>query len=185
MSDDGSDQRPGTAVKPVLDAIKTAIEADEQQGATGEWLGVLGFSQGAKICASLLYTQQYCRGTFGQEPLILPSFCLGVLSAGRSPLGWLGSNARVPPGLVSNPTLYAASKTDAHAMPAADRLRVPTLHVHGLRDPSLTAHRELVKQCCDSESARVLEWDGVHSVPLQTLDVRPLAEAIIALAKTT
>jgi len=158
------------------------MEADDQQGATGDWVGLLGFSQGAKLCASLLYTQQYCRERLGQEPPILPHFRFGVLLAGRSPLVWLDSDSNAPPGLANDATTYAASQVD---VPVAERLRVPTLHIHGLRDPGLESHRELLKQCCDATSARVLEWDGVHSVPLKTVDVRPLADAILSLTESS
>lgn len=37
------------------------VEDDVSNGATGEWVAVLGFSQGAKVAASLLYRQQMRR----------------------------------------------------------------------------------------------------------------------------
>lgn len=161
------------------------MAADDRSGATGEWVGVLGFSQGAKLCASLLYTQQYCRERLDKEPPIQSNFRFGVLLAGQNPLLWLDSDANAPPGLASDATRDASSKAEAHAMPLENRLRVPTLHVHGLRDPGLTTHRELLKRSCDSKTTQVLEWDGAHSVPLRTADVRLLTEAIVSLAEKT
>jgi predicted esterase len=36
-------------------ALETAMGEDDQKGATGEWVALLGFSQGAKLCPSLLF----------------------------------------------------------------------------------------------------------------------------------
>jgi predicted esterase len=42
----------------IIAAIDSAMEEDNSYGADGEWVGLLGFSQGAKICASILHSQQ-------------------------------------------------------------------------------------------------------------------------------
>lgn len=36
-------------------------------------------------------------------------------------------------------------------------LKLPFIHVHGLADPGLRLHRELLENYCSAESARVLE----------------------------
>lgn len=64
----------------ILLAIDLAVQQDNAKGATGEFVGILGFSQGAKIGASILKAMQ-TRGRTG-----VPSwqtFRFGVLLAGR------------------------------------------------------------------------------------------------------
>lgn len=64
----------------ILSAIDLAVRLDNAAGATGEFVGILGFSQGAKIGASLLKAMQM-RGRS-----VRPSwqtFRFGVLLAGR------------------------------------------------------------------------------------------------------
>jgi predicted esterase len=47
-----------TASRAILRSITVAMQEDDRSGATGEWIGLLGFSQGAKIAASLLLFQK-------------------------------------------------------------------------------------------------------------------------------
>ncbi|KAK4220297.1 citrinin biosynthesis oxidoreductase CtnB [Rhypophila decipiens] len=44
------------ACKSILEGLQKFMDADE---GTGEWVGVLGFSQGAKIAGSLLWSQEW------------------------------------------------------------------------------------------------------------------------------
>ena len=62
-------------------------------------------------------------------------------------------------------------------------LKLPTLHVHGLRDEGLHLHRKLLKEYCDSKSADVVEWDGEHRVPIKWVDVKPIREWIYKTAR--
>ncbi|KAK3661455.1 hypothetical protein LTR22_007464 [Elasticomyces elasticus] len=164
--------------------IKAAMDLDDARGATGDWVGLLGFSQGAKLAASLLYTQQYCLTVLGRKPSPhLPEFRFAVLIAGRSPLIWLDAESKIPRGLIDAGTLSRAVPTDLEPVPRIERLLVPTLHVHGLKDPGLGLHREMLGGCCDEGSVEVMEWEGAHQVPLKSADVAALAQAIVALAR--
>jgi hypothetical protein len=57
-------------------------------------------------------------------------------------------------------------------------LRLPTVHMHGLRDGGLAMHRDLLDRCCVGESAAVVEWDGDHRVPIKTEHVAALVSAL-------
>ena len=58
MPDDEGGRTPQDTVDQVSSALTQAMRNDDRQGATGEWVALLGFSQGAKIAASILYAQQ-------------------------------------------------------------------------------------------------------------------------------
>jgi hypothetical protein len=76
-------------------AIRTAMEDDDRAGGTGEWVGLMGFSQGAKMTASLLLEQQAREekarrdggavetGLIGVAGI---NWRFGVLLAGRAPM---------------------------------------------------------------------------------------------------
>jgi hypothetical protein len=64
-------------------------------------------------------------------------------------------------------------------------LRLPSIHVHGLYDPSIDLHRDLLENYCDGDTVRVLEWDGGHRVPLKSTDVNPLVDYILEIAEET
>lgn len=46
------------AIEEVEYKLREAMEEDDARGGKGEWVGLLGFSQGAKVAASLLYEGQ-------------------------------------------------------------------------------------------------------------------------------
>ncbi|KAF7166896.1 hypothetical protein CNMCM5623_000433 [Aspergillus felis] len=77
---------PADAVRTIETAIQAAIDEDNSKGATGDFVGVLGFSQGARLAASLLYRQQLQAEGGGKSGPLQTSFRFGVLLAGRGPL---------------------------------------------------------------------------------------------------
>jgi hypothetical protein len=172
-------------VDKVNAALEIAMYTDDLCGATGEWVALIGFSQGAKIAASILYSQQVLPRRLGNTTLC-PDFRFALLLAGRGPLVWLmpGSRKTTPQGLVdaaqsatlaSEPVLPIDS--DEHV------LKVPTIHVHGLRDPGLKLHRRLLNEYCHSDTVTLIEWNGDHRVPIKTKDVSAVAEQIYLLAR--
>jgi predicted esterase len=134
--------------------VEDAMNQDTMKGATGEWVGVLGFSQGAKLAASLLYRQQE------SHSLSKTKFRFGVLLAGSAPLAQLDPDCGLYPDSV---------------------LSIPTIHMHGLHDPGLHRHRQLYASCRRG-TARLLEWDGHHRIPIKTKDLLPLVQQIRELA---
>lgn len=156
-------------VDKIDECIAAAMGADDRAGATGPWVGLLGFSQGARVAASLLLRQQrhnqslpssWAQKCGGENSS--PGYRFAVLLAGRGPLmdmGAEGDNMR----------------------PESDLLQLPTIHVHGLRDPGIEMHRDLLRCCLDS-SARLVEWDGDHRVTITTKDVSAVVAEIQDLA---
>ncbi|KAK3669416.1 hypothetical protein LTR78_010721 [Recurvomyces mirabilis] len=162
-----------SAVEEVMYNINTAKEEDE---GTGPWVGILGFSQGAKLTSSLLYEQQVRlekEGKSGTE------YKFGVLLAGRSPIVSFSdlsrSSATVAAGAISEGFLFEG--VSPHV------LRIPTIHVHGLNDAGLHLHRKMLGQYHDPETVTVIEWDGTHRVPIKKMDVEPITDAIYKLAR--
>lgn len=160
-------------IERIDQSIKQGMDKDDKLGATGTWVGLMGFSQGANIAASLLLRQQNQATKVGAETVrlqfSLPSkanFCFAVLLAGRAPLLCMEPD--------SNAHLAAES-------PVQNLLQLPTVHVHGLKDAGITMHRELLK-CCERESTKVVKWDGDHRVPIKSQDVALLVIAVLDAA---
>lgn len=171
------------AVDEIDNAIQNAMRHDTALGATGEWVGLLGFSQGAKVAASLLYRQQI-RETRGD---ISPNcrFLFGVLMAGRAPLVSLELQS---PGHGSLPDAAHMSRADDLSRVVHNGeniLLIPTLHVHGLRDKGRDLHRQLYDEFCGPETRTLVEWDGDHRIPLKIKDVVLVANHIRMLARET
>ncbi|KAL4812712.1 serine hydrolase FSH [Aspergillus spinulosporus] len=175
---DHPDIPPELAIREIDKSLEDAKRQDDAKGATGPWVALLGFSQGAKMCASLLYRQQLRHELLGRQ-FAGSDYRFGVLLAGRAPLVCLD------PDLDLDLSLPDASQiTDAgHCGPSRDILHIPTVHVHGTRDPYVDLHRQLYNEFCAPQSRRLVEWDGDHRVPLKHNEVSLVAYQIRELAK--
>ncbi|KAJ5724468.1 hypothetical protein N7493_006196 [Penicillium malachiteum] len=176
---------PEDAVQEIDRCLEQAMRQDDLAGATGEWIGLLGFSQGAKVSASLLYRQQSWEQLFGTRPEGV-NLRFGILLAGQAPFISMDSD------LILDPPLPDASQiTDLKDIERelyygkGHVLQIPTLHVHGLRDKGLDHHRKLFEDFCAPQTRRLIEWDGDHRVPLKLRDVSLVAYRIRELAKET
>jgi len=158
-------------------ALTLAMTADDAAGATGDWVGLLGFSQGAKAAASILYRQQRCGGS---------SFRFAVLFAGLGPLVWLIPELPLPPGLVDAATPFTLPAPAWLPLGSGEHiLCLPTIHVHGLKDPGLDRHRDLLRDYCNPLQATLLEWEGDHRMPIKSRDVEIIAQQIHKAAHET
>ncbi|EME39929.1 hypothetical protein DOTSEDRAFT_47430 [Dothistroma septosporum NZE10] len=161
------------AIEEVMYSIETCKKEDT---GTGPWVGLIGFSQGAKLSASLLYDQQIRKEKEGK---VDTDYKFAVLLAGRSPLVSFCEHSRSPacvsPGDVS--------EGFHHEGKSPHILRLPTLHVHGLNDAGLHLHRKMLMQYHDPKTATVIEWDGTHRVPIKKANVQPICDWIYKTAK--
>lgn len=95
--------------------------------------------------------------------------------------------ARMVAATTASPPLLSSSLDDDSSsgkMPKLhsqqQRIRIPSVHVHGLQDPWLGEARELLKNCYDSRYATLVEFQGGHHVPSAQKDIDELARAILA-----
>jgi len=155
----------------IIAAIDLAVKQDDSSGASGEWVGILGFSQGAKVGASILKAQQLqMRNSRRQmQNPAWQTFQFGVLLAGRSPLVEF-----------STTTIDTSSNRADLA-----RLAIPTIHVHGMTDTNLHLHRKLLDEHCEKGSTSVVEWNGGHRVPVTTPVVSMVVDKMLSVFQHT
>lgn len=149
-------------VERIEESLRMAMEVDDRAGGTGPWVGLLAFSQGAKIAASLLLRQQHANDQSGS----LPAFHFGVLMAGPAPLVSLDPSR---------------DHTGTGQSPPQSLLQIPTIHVHGKQDSLVSDPDNWIYPGCSPDSTRLFVWDGGHDVPTKTKDVAPVVEAIMEL----
>ncbi|KIL88304.1 hypothetical protein FAVG1_08383 [Fusarium avenaceum] len=157
-------------IEKIDEALAAAMKRDDKAGGTGEWVGLLGFSQGATLSASLLRRQQTWNmdvnsGLTPSAPAT--NFRFAVLMAGCGPLLWMRSDV---------------VDSDRLEREKYELLHLPTLHVHGLKDERIAMHRKLAESCKIS-TTEVIEWGGDHRVPIKTADVARLVDGIVNVAK--
>ena len=171
---DEHDPRDDKAAQKIRDRIKKAMDQDP---GTGNFVGVLGFSQGGKIAASLLWAQEKVYN--GEGP-----FKFAVIMAGRAPVVVLDPESKMAI------TRYTAAPNDMSdyyfELPKCNEgehvISTPTLHVHGLQDGGLEKHRNLEKFYHKTGSTRVVEWDGDHRLPIKSDDVEKVVKEWIDMA---
>lgn len=168
------------AVRQIDASLKEAIDKDNAEGADGELVGVLGFSQGGKLAASLLYRQQIWEEKGLELPLGL-KFNFAVTMAGREPVIALGPKEIYAPNVL--PDAGEISSHGGVAVSVVQKLKLPTLHVHGLLDEGLPLHQGLLDNWCEKSSASVMSWYGDHRVPLKSQDIETLAWEIKEVAR--
>ena len=183
---DDPDYTPHYIVDQIHLSLTATMHADDQRGATGPWVALMGFSQGAKIAASILYSQQFREKHSMQNTVGWPEFRFALLLAARGPLLWLEPEMAMPPWLVnaSRPSVLLDEPVLVDD-PEERLLRIPTIHVHGLSDPGLELHRRLLQRYCDPRCAALLEWDGGHRVPIKTRDIDAVVEYVYSVACDT
>ncbi|KAL8728942.1 MAG: hypothetical protein Q9166_005037 [cf. Caloplaca sp. 2 TL-2023] len=133
----------------------------------GNFVGVLGFSQGARLALGLLHEKEERRAEAFNH------FGFGIFICGTYPP--LGLSSALFP---ITPTAQFESQywEEKHE----NILTIPTVHVMGGKDPFLHKSR-LLSQCSDPTSTTILEFDMGHHLPVLPADTQRLANKVITL----
>ena len=143
------------------DRLRTTLEA---RG--GPWVGVMGFSQGGRLAAGLLWEQQ-------QNKLheLVPglNFKFGVFFGSGYPILHLSHG---PKG-----EFYEREHKDWDDK-YTEAIHIPSVHIHGLQDGVLPMTRLLTK-CFDPKMAEVFEYEIGHYMPPEKDQNDQIARAIL------
>ncbi|KAL4945214.1 serine hydrolase FSH [Aspergillus oleicola] len=199
-------------INAVDTALENAIAEDDRQGGKGEVMGLLGFSQGARMAGCLLLRRQLQEqqkqkrqrkrnkdeNGLDQDVIFEPDgplpgenengngYRFAVLIAGRGPLIDLDFAQRMRVHFHSHVNGNGNGNGNLPpSFPLPQQLHLPTIHIHGMRDTNLALNRDLLYCDCVEDTARLIEWDGDHRVPIKTEDVAPVVNAICDVARET
>ncbi|KAL8663117.1 MAG: hypothetical protein Q9202_004154 [Teloschistes flavicans] len=133
----------------------------------GNFVGVLGFSQGARLALGLLHEKQE------DKPEAFHNFGFGVFVCGTyPPLGLSSALFPITPTAMFESQYWEEKHENI--------LHLPSIHVMGDKDPFLYKSRLLV-QCSEPSSATIMEFNMGHHLPVIPADTQRLANRIIAL----
>ncbi|KAF2278160.1 uncharacterized protein EI97DRAFT_492713 [Westerdykella ornata] len=171
-------------------SLRRAMLLDDEEGATGPWIGLMGFSQGAKVAASLLLEQQtrlkaeathlLPKGRLGPGPIGIDGleWKFGILLAGRAPPSIMNPMVQKPSPALSRAGALTTEFEFPERVEEEAILKIPTVHMHGLSDPGLEWHRKLANDYCEESTRRVVELNIGHRLPFKSDDVDKLYDAI-------
>ena len=145
----------------LADRLKATLK---EQG--GPWVGVMGFSQGGRLAAGLLWEQQQnklhelCPGV---------SFKFGIFVGSGYPILHLSHG---PKG-----EFYEREHRNWDEK-YAESIHVPSVHIHGLEDGVLPMAR-LLTNCFDRKTRKVFEYPMGHYMPQEQEQNEELARAVL------
>lgn len=175
-------------------SMRAAIDHDDAQGAYGEWVGLIGFSQGGKVAASVLLETQARAEAARRRPGWAKSapvgfagveWRFGVLIASRAPIVALSELTMAFDGVGFPSDLFSAQPPSGDNNYNAEhehRLRLPSVHVHGKTDVGLKYHKALLQDFTAKASAELVEWEGNHRVPIKREEALRIVEATLRAA---
>ncbi len=159
----------GPGVLPFFQGMGPYRRWISEDGDDGTFVGVLGFSQGARLALGLLHEKQE------KHPEAFNNFGFGVFICGTYPPLGMGS-ALFP---VTPTAQFESQYWDAKHERIVD---VPSIHVIGERDPYARKSR-LLARCSEPKSATVIEFNTGHHLPSKPADTQRLAEGMVALLR--
>lgn len=137
-------------------------------GEAGPFVGVIGFSQGARVAAGLLHEAQDNRKEDGPKKWLR----FGLLMNGSyPPLRQSSSRSTTLPRLSEH--LQREWNNQLEGV-----IHTSSIHVHGSRDGALPLSR-LLARCFDPNTATVLEYDNGHHLPVSDDDTKVIADHIL------
>lgn len=188
--DNGAPPDKSAVISAIEQSLERAMQADDAGGRDGPWVGLVGFSQGAKLSASLLLEQELRRDQGGQQPHSSSSSChqgwkFAVLLHGIAPLVALSDEGQGQEGMQRADQILGlfSQGFQFNEDGVSRRVTVPTVHVHGLRDMGLPLSRKLLDLYCESATATLVEWDGDHRVPTKTIDVQKIVNEVFRISE--
>ncbi|KAH8429122.1 uncharacterized protein LDX57_006792 [Aspergillus melleus] len=142
------------------DGIERIYRLMDTKGPGGEWVGVMGFSQGTRPAGGVLLDVQ-----------------TGNRKSGRA------SRRNIRFGILCMGGGMPMESENQH--PTTTLITLPTLHVHGLKDMFLPLGQHQLTTYYDPSSATLYEIDYHHAMPWVRSEVEHFAELIRKMDRET
>ncbi|KAL2812174.1 serine hydrolase FSH [Aspergillus granulosus] len=183
----GFDEKGSDGISRVWGLMEERLK---QRGGGAEWVGVMGFSQGSRVVGGLLLDQQRRErykdgpGAAGGIKLKFGVCCMG----GGAPMeGEVGFSEFFFEHLfISCMSIYPELTGRGAELENPDTVvRIPTLHLHGLKDEFLPLGRDQLAKYYDPETAKLYEINYHHAMPWVKAESKELARLIQELYNKT
>ncbi|KAI9369565.1 serine hydrolase FSH [Aspergillus egyptiacus] len=176
--DQDHDRRDGSGYDVAgRDGVERVWRLMQERSGAGEWVGVMGFSQGTRMAGGLLLDQQRrekwaCNGVDSNGDGEAK-----VKAAGRPKLkfGVLCMGGGAP---MESEVRFKLKEPD-------NVIRIPTLHMHGLKDEYLQYGREQMAKYYDPATTTLYEINYHHAMPWVRAEAEELARQIKELYQKT
>ncbi|KAL9039979.1 MAG: hypothetical protein Q9214_004662 [Letrouitia sp. 1 TL-2023] len=173
----------------MLGGLERVKELMAAHAPLSEWVGAMGFSQGTRVVGGLLLEQQraLASGAVPQLQLSFGVLCMGG-SAPMKPTVAPTRSATEVTRLMGLSLVTAGDTKNTQNLAdedALERISIPTLHLHGLKDPFLDMSRRQLETFYDSSKTTLYEIDYHHAMPWEQSEIDQLAELMRQIYKDT
>lgn len=161
-------------------------------GDGGEFVGVMAFSQGARVVTGLLLYIEKMRREGRLAKLGLPELKFAVInSATYPPLfldseteSWVTGGKLIETSPNASETALSAGETWLPPNKKA-KVIIPTLHLHGSTDPWRPESEKMKVEFFTESESTIIEYTGGHQVPVREQDTSKIIIAMRNLAAQT
>ena len=186
--------KPKHQIEAIRRCLEDAMAEDDELGGCGPWVGLLGFSQGARLSASMLFEYQRRQGiqANGEIPqgyegdssstLWSQRWKFAVLISGPAPLVALSPDVGELP--LQSPTELCLCHRELEKLDISGKITIvtPTLHVIGVHDEWASSQRKLYDSYCSEKSRSLFEWEGDHRIPIQSQEIDEICARMLVMA---
>lgn len=185
--------KPKYHIEAIRRCLEDAIADDNESGACGPWVGILGFSQGARLAASMLFESQR-RQTLRENgetpegyegPLDFTiwdrDWNFAIFISGPAPLIALSPNVGDLPLQGPTELILCQEELEKQDIKGKCSIKRPTLHVIGVHDEWAPSQKILYDAYCSEESKNIFEWEGDHRVPFHSPEVDQICELVLSM----
>ncbi|PBP27624.1 citrinin biosynthesis oxydoreductase CtnB [Diplocarpon rosae] len=137
--------------------VERVLRLISETGGEGEWIGVMGFSQGTRVAGGVLLDQQRRREMGLPEADGELNFRFGIMC--------MGGAAPMVSDIV-------------HASYSDSLINIPTLHLHGTKDINYQNGKKMWKTHYEANSTTVWDIDYHHAMPWYRADVIKFVDLI-------
>jgi hypothetical protein len=169
------------------DGIERVRKLMAEAASPADWVGVMGFSQGTRVAGGMLLDQQRraAAGLPNEFKLKFGVLCMGGSGPMESHVLKSMTKKIKERGLETELTRRETDITNSASVTDNGVIRIPTLHVHGLKDSNLESGRRQLSEFYDQSSARLFEIDYHHAMPWNREDLHQFARLVKAIFQDT
>lgn len=169
-------------VRQEREQVRQCLDVQLRNVDGAPFVGILAFSQGARVATGLLYYLDKRRRKGSSD---LPEMMFAVINSGTYPPLFLEEDSAALEESAQNSSvepLHAMKTPETPDSGSKRKPNVPSIHLHGTHDPWRPESQKLLADFYETESAAIIEYTGGHQVPVMDKDTQKVVDAIRQLA---
>jgi pimeloyl-ACP methyl ester carboxylesterase len=163
--------------RKVREYLESQLRSSENN--TGRFVGVMAFSQGARVATGLLL---YLEKKRREGRLDMPHMKFTILNSATYPPLFVDDQSI---GTADSPAGNSTDIISRSSYQSLDKVNIPSIHIQGTNDPWHSESEKMRADFFDEALSTVIKFDGGHQVPVVDNDTNKIVAAIRQIAAQT